>query len=64
MILMNTINTKSAFVGQAIYCESIYPITVGNHIIIPKGSSIAWHRDAGDSPRTRQRPRPAWPAVR
>ena len=41
MILENTINTKSAFVGQAIYCESIYPITVGNHIIIPKGSSCA-----------------------
>jgi hypothetical protein len=40
MILINTINTKSAFVGQSIYCESIYPITVGNHIIIPKGSSI------------------------
>ena len=40
MILMNTINTKSAFVGQSIYCESIYPITVGTHIIIPKGSSI------------------------
>jgi hypothetical protein len=40
MILMNTINTRSAFVGQSIYCESIYPVTVGNHIIIPKGSSI------------------------
>ena len=40
MILMNTINTRSAFVGQAIYCESIYPITAGNHVIIPKGSSI------------------------
>jgi len=40
MILMNTINTKSAYVGEAIYCESIYPITVGNRIIIPKGSSI------------------------
>ena len=40
MILINTINTKSAFVGQSIYCESIYPITVGNRIIIPKGSSI------------------------
>ena len=40
LILQNTINTKSAFVGQAIYCESIYPITVGNHIIIPKGSSV------------------------
>ena len=40
MILINTINTKSAYVGQSLYCESIYPITVGNHIIIPKGSSI------------------------
>lgn len=40
LILNNTINTKSAYVGQAIYCESIFPITVGNHIIIPKGSSI------------------------
>ena len=40
MILMNTINTRSAYVGQALYCESIYPITVGNQIIIPKGSSI------------------------
>ncbi len=40
MILMNTINTKSTRVGQSIYCESIYPITVGNHIVIPKGSSI------------------------
>ena len=39
-IPMNTINTKSAYVGQSIYCESIYPITVGNRIIIPKGSSI------------------------
>jgi type IV secretion system protein VirB10 len=40
MILLNTINTKSAYVGESIYCESIYPITVGNRIIIPKGTSI------------------------
>jgi type IV secretion system protein VirB10 len=40
LILNNTINTKSAYVGEAVYCESVYPITVGNHIIIPKGSSI------------------------
>jgi hypothetical protein len=40
MILMNTINTRSAYVGEAIYCESIYPIAVRNHIVIPKGSSI------------------------
>ncbi len=40
MILMNTINTRSAYIGQAIYCESIYPIAVHNHIVIPKGTSI------------------------
>jgi type IV secretion system protein VirB10 len=40
MILESPINTKSAYAGQAIYCSSIFPITVGNHIIIPKGSSI------------------------
>jgi type IV secretion system protein VirB10 len=40
MILLNTINTKSAYVGESIYCESIYPITVANRIIIPKGTSI------------------------
>ena len=40
MILMNTINTRSAYVGQSIYCESIYPIAVRNRIIIPKGTSI------------------------
>lgn len=40
LILQNTINTKSAYAGQFIYCESIFPITVGNRIIIPKGSSV------------------------
>jgi hypothetical protein len=40
MILMNTINTKSSYVGQSVYCESIYPIAVANRIIIPKGTSI------------------------
>jgi type IV secretion system protein VirB10 len=38
--LLTTINTKSNFVGQAIFCKSIYPITVGNQIVIPEGSSI------------------------
>jgi type IV secretion system protein VirB10 len=40
MILLNTLNTRSAYIGQSIYCESIFPIAVGNHIIIPKGTSI------------------------
>jgi type IV secretion system protein VirB10 len=40
MVLISTINTRSAYIGQSIYCESIYPITVANHVVIPKGSSI------------------------
>ncbi len=40
LVLENTINTRSTHVGQAIYCETIFPITVGDRIIIPKGSSI------------------------
>jgi type IV secretion system protein VirB10 len=39
-MLVTPINTKSAFVGASIYCESVYPITVGNRIIIPRGSSV------------------------
>ncbi len=40
LALRNTINSKTAYVGQAIYCETIYPITVGNRIVIPVGSYV------------------------
>ena len=38
--LMNTINSRTAQAGQALYCETIFPITVGNRIVIPRGSSV------------------------
>lgn len=38
--LKNTISSRTAYPGQAIYCETIYPITVGNRIIIPVGSYV------------------------
>lgn len=38
--LRSTINSRTAYVGQAIYCETIFPITVGNRIVIPVGSSV------------------------
>ena len=38
--LRNTINSRTAYVGQAVYCETIYPITVGNRIVIPVGSYV------------------------
>lgn len=38
--LRNTVSSRTAYVGQAIYCETIYPITVGNRIVIPAGSYV------------------------
>jgi type IV secretion system protein VirB10 len=38
--LMNTINSRTTRPGQAVYCETIFPITVGNRIVIPRGSSV------------------------
>jgi hypothetical protein len=40
LVLVNTINTRTAYVGQAVYCETVFPITAGNRIVIPKGSSV------------------------
>jgi type IV secretion system protein VirB10 len=38
--LMNTINSRTAQPGQGLYCETIFPITVGDRIVIPVGSSV------------------------
>jgi type IV secretion system protein VirB10 len=38
--LLNTINSRTAQPGQALYCETIFPITVGNRIVIPVASSV------------------------
>ena len=38
--LKNTLSSRTAFVGQPVYCETIYPITIGNRIVIPVGSYV------------------------
>jgi hypothetical protein len=38
--LENAINSKTAFPGQSIYCQTIFPITVDNRIVIPVGSYV------------------------
>jgi hypothetical protein len=38
--LMNTINSRTVQPGQALYCETIFPVTAGNQIVIPRGSSV------------------------
>jgi len=40
LILNSTVNSRTAYVGQAIYCETIFPITVGNRMVIPIGSAV------------------------
>jgi len=38
--LMNTINSRTVQTGQALYCETIFPVTAGSQIVIPRGSSV------------------------
>jgi hypothetical protein len=40
LALKNAVSSRTAFVGQAVYCETIYPITVGNRIVVPVGSYV------------------------
>lgn len=40
LVLRNAISSKTAYPGQAIYCQTIYPITVDNRIVIPVGSYV------------------------
>lgn len=40
VILRNQISTRSAYVGQSVYCETIFPITVDNQIVIPVGTYV------------------------
>jgi type IV secretion system protein VirB10 len=40
LTLRNAINSRTAYVGQAIYCQTIYPIAVQNRILIPVGTYV------------------------
>ncbi len=40
LVLRNTLNSRTAHVGQAVYCETIFPITVGNRVVIPTGTAV------------------------
>jgi hypothetical protein len=36
--IKNTINSRTAYVGEVLYCETIYPVTKGDHILLPAHS--------------------------
>lgn len=40
LVLMNSVNTRNARVGDQLYLQTIFPITVGNQIVIPRGTDV------------------------
>jgi hypothetical protein len=48
--LKNTINSKTAFGGQNVYCETIFPVALNNHILIPAHSFVRGHVTEVDPP--------------
>ncbi len=38
--LRNSVDTKHSHEGDRVYLETLYPITVNNHIVIPRGSNV------------------------
>ena len=38
--LRNTISSRTAYVGQAIYCQTVYPVAVNDRVVIPVGSYV------------------------
>src|ERR1700722_11619834 len=39
--LINSVSTKHSAAGDRIYLETVYPIVIRNHIVIPPGSYVA-----------------------
>lgn len=40
LVLKNTVSSRTAYKGQAVYCETIYPITVDNRVVLPVGTYV------------------------
>ncbi len=40
VVLKNYISTRTAYVGQSIYCETTFPVTAENRIVIPVGTYV------------------------
>jgi len=38
--IKNTINSKTAYEGETVYCESIYPVTDGDRLVVPAHSFV------------------------
>lgn len=48
--LKDTINSRTAFDGQDVCCETIFPVALNNHILIPAHSYMRGHATEVDRP--------------
>ena len=48
--LKNTINSKTAYDGERIYCETTFPVVKNDHILIPAHSYVQGHVTGVDQP--------------
>ena len=39
--MINSVSTKTAASGERVYLESVFPILVNGHVVIPPGSYVA-----------------------
>ena len=39
--MINSVSTKTAVSGERVYLESVFPILVNGHVVIPPGSYVA-----------------------
>jgi hypothetical protein len=40
LALTSAVSSRTAYVGQPIYCQTLYPIDIGNRIVIPVGTYV------------------------
>ncbi len=38
--LVSAISSRTAYVGQPIYCQTVYPVDVANRIVVPSGTYV------------------------
>lgn len=48
--LENTINSKTAYEGENVYCETIFPVALKNQLLIPAHSYVKGHVTGVDQP--------------
>lgn len=61
--LRGALNSRTAYAGQAVYCDTIYPIVVRNRVVIPVGSYVKGRVTQVQRPGACEGQSPTWLAL-